>query len=168
MAKQVEAKTGEVIPVIRTWRNPPKTVGMKFEKNIIHHKAFAYDPEIRGLKVVDGDVEDREAYIQSFADECGVYNVLKKYSQTGDMSLLNQGQGFYGDISDIPADELDPAKVAAEASKALGGLNKLLGSELTAEQLASLSSEQISELINKAIAAQVAKAQAADVKKKGE
>lgn len=162
---KVVKQTGEIIPVIHTWRKPKQIKKLKAVDTIIQHYDFAYDPDIRGLKIVETGKEDREAYIQSFASETGVYNILKKYSKTGDVSLLNVREGFYADVSSLPVDELDPAKAQAEATKALGGLNKALGAELTAEQLATMSSEQINDLISKAIAAQASKV---EVQKEGE
>lgn len=167
MPKTVDKNTGEVIQVIHTWRNPKPIVAQKFDKNIIQHYDFAYDPDIRGLKIVEASKEDREAYIQSFASETGVYNILKKYSKTGDISLLNAREGFYADVSNIPSDELDPVKVAAEASKAVAGLNKALGVDLSADELAKMSAEQLNDLINKAVAAAAQKAAPVE-KKEGE
>lgn len=43
------------------------------------------------LKVVNEEVDIRE-YVNSFADECGVENVLKKFARTGDASLFAQHQ----------------------------------------------------------------------------
>lgn len=169
MRKVVKQDTGEVQEVvIHTWRNPQPIKALKCDEKIVQHYDFAYDPELRALKIVEAGKEDREAYIQSFASEAGVYNILKKYSKTGDVSLLNQREGFYGDISDIPSDELDPAKVAAEAGRALGGLNKALGVDLTAEELSKMTAEQLNELINKAIAAQASKVVSDDKPKDGE
>ena len=170
MPKSVVKETGEIIPVIHTWRYPKKIKALKCDEKIIEHKDFGYDTETHLIKVVDAGKEDREEYIQSFASETGVYNILKKYSKTGDISLLNSREGFYADVSSLPVDELDPAKAAQEASKALGGLNKALGVELSADELAKMSSEQLNELISKAVAAAAAKTEVKtdDIKKEGE
>lgn len=159
MAKKVIEDTGEVKTVVHTWRKPREAVALDISKDgVIQHYDFAYDPELRDLKIVEADKEDREAYIQSFAAETGIYNILRKYSKTGDASLLNVSNLSYGDISDLPTDELDPVKAAEAAAEALSGLNSSLGTELTQEQLAAMSSEELNALIQNAVAAAAAKA----------
>lgn len=156
---KVNVETGEVVKV-HTWRDVPevKALDCGKDKSFIQHQDFAYDDETRGLKIVDTEVEDRDAYIQSFAEEAGVYNILKKYSRTGDASLLNVKQGFYGDVASLPSDNLDPEAAKVAAAKALGGLNKSLGTDLSAEELAKLSSEELDALIQKAVQAAASKA----------
>lgn len=149
---KVNEKTGEVF-VSSIEKFVHETVGKESGSMIIQNKDFAWSDEIRDFIVVDGDKEDRQAYIDSFADECGVYNVLKKYAITGDASLLNRKEGFYADISDLPVDELNPAKLEQEAGKSLDALNAALGTSYSAEELSGLSSEQIAEIINNVIAA---------------
>ena len=95
---KVSEKTGEVyISSIEKFVH--ETVGREPGSMIIQNKDFAWSDEIRDFIIVDGDKEDRQAYIDSFADEYGVYNVLKKYAITGDASILNRKEGFYGDIT---------------------------------------------------------------------
>ena len=164
MPKTVDKNTGEILPVIRTWRNPPKVKAVDFSDSIIQHHDFIYDSDTRGLKIVETEKEDRDAYIQSFAKETGIYNILKKYSKTGDASILNVKEGFYGDMTKLPEDNLDPAAAAKAAEQALGGLNKALGSQLTAEQLAKMSSEELNDLISKAVQAAASKTEVKEVK----
>ena len=131
---------------------------------IIQLKDFAWSDEIRDFIVVDGEKEDRQAYIDSFESECGVRNILKKYALTGDVSLLNKGQGFYADLSELPTDELNPGQLQSEASISLNKLNAMLGTSYTAEQLSSMSAEELSNLIK----AKVEEATPKEVKKEGE
>lgn len=42
-------------------------------------------------------------YIDSFAEECDINNILLRYS-CGDVSVLNARQGIYADVSAFPAD----------------------------------------------------------------
>lgn len=167
MSKVHNSETGEIL-VIHTWRNPKPIKGLdcSSKHSIIQHKDFAYDSEKRGLKIVDAEKEDRDAFIQSFASECGIYNVLKKYSKTGDVSLLSQKQGFYGDISELPVDDLDPEAAKKAAAQALSGLNQSLGTQLSAEQLSSMSAEELNALIANAVQAAAAKSN--EAKKEGE
>lgn len=146
----IDKKTGE-IKVSPYSKYMKKSVGLELGTMIFQNMDFAWSDEIRDFVVVEGDKEDRQAYIDSFADDCGVYNVLKKYSLTGDASLLNQHEGFYGDISDIPTDELNPDKLVNDASSSIDKLNQLLGTSYTAEEFASLTSEQLETLISSVV-----------------
>lgn len=157
--KKVSKATGEIIPHVRSWRHPNVIKAQKFSKNIIQHHDFIYDTDKKCLVVVETEKEDREAYIQSFAAECGVYNILKKYARTGDASLLNQRQGFYGDISGLPTDELDPEKAKKAAEKTVKELSKALGQDISMDALMAMTSEDINNLIVKAVEAQKAKVQ---------
>lgn len=168
MAKTVNKETGEVIFKAKSRLNHMDSVGLDFSKNIVQNYDFVYDNEKRDFVVVATDKEDREAYIQSFASETGIYNILKMYAKTGDASILNKKQGFYGDISGLPVDELNPAKVEAAAEKAVGSLSKALGQDLSAEQLANMSAEELEKLVGDAINAIKEKQAPKEVEKDGE
>lgn len=166
MLQKVDKESGEIIPVIHTWRNPPKIKALKADERYVQHFGFEFDVENRCLKVVKTEKEDREAYIQSFVNDCGVYNVLKKYSKTGDISFLQQGSAIYADLSKLPEDNLDPEGAKAAAKVALASLNEKLGLDLTLEELQGMSDAQIAEVVRQAAEAQ---AKPADpVKKEGE
>lgn len=147
MSLIVDKKTGEVI-VSPYSKFQKESTPLEVGSMIIQHQDFVWDDEIRDFKVVDTEKEDRQAYIDSFADDCGVLNVLKKYSLTGDATLLQQREAIYADISDIPADELNVAKVQAAADNSLGKLNQLLGTNYSAEEFAKLSTEELAKLIS--------------------
>lgn len=165
MSRVLDKETGEVKEI--KFRGLHKSVGLDFSKNIIQNHDFQWDNDLRDFKVVETDKEDREAYIQSFAKETGVYNIMKMYAKTGDISVLNKKQGFYGDISNIPVDELNPAKRTAAAEKAVKDLSKALGVDLTSDQLASMSSEELEKLVVDATAAiNAKKAQKVETEKK--
>lgn len=148
----IDKKTGE-LKVTPFSKFMHQTVGRDPGSMIIEKKDFSWSEEIRDFVVVDAGKEDRQAYIDSFKDDAGVYNVLKKYAITGDVSLLNQREGFYGDISGLPVDELNPAARVAEAEKSVDALSKVLGVELTSDQLAKMSVDELNALIQKAVAA---------------
>lgn len=162
----VNKKTGEVY-ISSIDKFVKETVGRDPGSMIIQNQDFSWSEEIRDFVVVEGSKEDRQAYIDSFADECGVYNILKQFAKTGDMSLLNRSEGQYIDISGLPVDELNPAKAAEIAQSSVKKLSESLGVELTSDQLASMTTEQLNELIAKAVDARVAKAAEAP-KKEGE
>lgn len=142
-----------------------ESIGLNTGTMIIQNYEFAWDDATRDFKIVEGSKEDRQAYIDSFAEECGVYNILKKYSITGDVSVFNRSQGFYGDISELPVDELNPDAVAKKAQAAVSNLSGQLGIELTSEKLASMSLDEINQLIEKAV---IAKTQKQSEKKEGD
>lgn len=50
---------------------------------------------------------DMDEYIQSFKEDTDIYVILKKFNMSGDISLLNQKQGFYEDISELPDNHFD-------------------------------------------------------------
>lgn len=153
----INSKTGEV----KFSKFQKETEGLDTGSMIIQNYDFSWSDEIRDFIVVEGSKEDRQAYIDSFADDCGVYNVLKKFAKTNDLSLLNRSESFYGDISDLPVDELDPAKYEAAAAASVASLSKVLGEDITAEKLASMSEAELQALIEKVAAAKVAEKQAA-------
>ena len=171
MVKQVDKETGEV-KVVRSLnlvvRGVHPSVGMDFSYNIIQNHDFQWDNDKRDFVIVETDKEDRDAYIQSFAKETGIYNIMKMYAKTGDASLLNKKQGFYGDISNLPVDELNPAKVEKAAASAVKSLNKALGVNYSAEQLASMSVEDLEKVVADAISAMKAKQAPVEDKKDGE
>lgn len=163
----VDKKTGEVsVSPFSKFDKP--TVGHDCGSMIIQNYDFTWSDEIRDFVVTEADKEDRQAYIDSFADDCGVYQVLKKFAKSGDLSLLNRAEGFYGDISGLPVDELNPAKYAAAAEASTSKLSKVLGVDLTVDQLAALSPDELNDLIAKAVEAKTAKTEKVEEKKEGE
>lgn len=52
--------------------------------------------------LVDDGFIDIYKSIQSYADECDLYSILGQVALSGDESLLNQKEGVYTDISNIP------------------------------------------------------------------
>lgn len=121
----------------------------------IQHYDFAYDGN--KLKVVKTTIEDRDALIQSFADEVGVYNILKRYSMTGDMSLLNQRKALYGDFTSFNNDDLDPVSALARSSESLEKLNQALNTTFDSATLANMSIEELNAVIAQAVAAKTTK-----------
>lgn len=57
-----------------------------------HNRVFHKDKQI-----------DQYARIQSYKDQCLIENIIKR-CVGGDMSVLNQAQGMYGDITAMPTD----------------------------------------------------------------
>lgn len=83
--------------------------------------------------------------IQSYKDECDIYSILKRVAATGDTSLLNQRQGVYADIADVPKDYHQAVKLAKSQDELLSRidaddqnkladlLNRLFGREVVSK-----------------------------------
>ena len=150
MSKQiVETRTGEIIKKY-SQDNPPPVIKQKAGSKIIEHYKLAYDENHKIVrKLVDR--EDRYAYVQSFKDSTGVYNVLRILeSKGGDISILDakNGKGFYADISNVPEDPHSVHEMAEKSKTIVDEYNKILGTSYTAEGLlAALADGTIAKLI---------------------
>lgn len=153
MSPKVNEETGEIFSHVSRFARP--TTPKKGGSMIVQNYGLSYDEKTREMVLIETDKTDLQAYIDSFAEETGVYNILKRFAKTGDVSLLNAKEGFYGDISKLPTDQLNPQKMLKEASKSAKVLSEKLGVQLTAEKLATMSSEELSDLITKAITAKI-------------
>lgn len=54
--------------------------------------------------------------IQSYKDDVDIYNILKRFSETGDSSLLNKRVGAFMDIADLPDNIHDFNNMIKEAA----------------------------------------------------
>lgn len=62
--------------MIHTWRNPPKAEPLDLSDGVVQHKKFeigAYGE----VNIVDGELEDTDKTIQNFAEQAGMYNIVK-------------------------------------------------------------------------------------------
>lgn len=55
--------------------------------------------------------------IQSYKDDVDIYNILKRFSETGDSSLLNKRVGTFMDIADLPDNIHDFNKMLDDAAE---------------------------------------------------
>lgn len=166
MSKVLNKETGEVI-LCHGHYNPrdSKDFAQDCSNKIIEIYDFTFDMDSRELKVVRTGEEDRDALIQTYAKDCGVYNILAKYALTGDASLLSRRQVMTGvDLTKIPVDDLNPGAASVLAASDLEKLNYALGTHLTNEELTGMSSEELQKLISGIVEAKVKAA----VKKEGE
>lgn len=53
------------------------------------------------IKLVVDRIEDTDAIIDSYRESTDINNIMARI-QAGDVSLLNQKQGFYGDFTEFP------------------------------------------------------------------
>ena len=62
--------------------------------------------------------------IQSYKDDVDIYNILKRFSETGDSSLLNKRVGTFMDIADLPDNIHDFNKMLADAAEKYNNLDE--------------------------------------------
>lgn len=140
----------------------PKKVTISYMpkcSNIVHHKQHAYDEHGKVI-VVDLPDEDRQEYINSFADQCGLKNVLAQLQKSGDVlawrSMAYDDKTEAQDVSDIPTNvnEISDAAKNSDASisKALADFNQKTGLSLTLDEFTK--AVQGGNLIDLIVAAQ--------------
>lgn len=122
---------------------------LKKGETIVTHYDFGFKDG--KMVIIEAGKEDREALIQSYAGETGIYNILAKYAKTGDASVLMRTQGYYADVSEYPVDDLDPDAAVKAASNSVAGLNAALGTSYTADDLANMTGEQLEAIIAAAV-----------------
>lgn len=83
-------------------------------------------------KVVEISRVDRQEYIDSFSDDVGILNIMKKVALTGDSSLINQRSRVPGEVDDNGLEKVnditglnDPEMIRNNLSKADQMLNML-------------------------------------------
>lgn len=135
----------------RSWRSPSPLYHTDCSDPIIVHKKWAYNEDHEQVLVETGK-ENVWEKIQSYEDETGVYNVLKICQQRGeslDRLDASHGQGFYGDVSDMPDNIHDLHAQGIKSSSMLDEYNKILGTSYTSEQLlAAFADGSLAALLN--------------------
>lgn len=53
------------------------------------------------IELVESGKEDFQEYIDSFRESCDIRQIIRRVEE-GDLSALNQRQGFYGDVTKMP------------------------------------------------------------------
>lgn len=97
-----------------------KTNSGKAEKII--YKLVNNKGEEPYLKAVGKDnVQDK---INSFKDTCDIKKLIEKYQMLGDESILNQRQGFYADMTDVPNNLIDIKNITEQGKEVFENLNK--------------------------------------------
>ena len=143
---KVNNETGEVYSFRCAWENPVPAVGQDLsreEEEIFEEVApFAIDPATgeflnktsRPLIVSKGKVNIQER-ISSFGREVDLYSILEKFAYSGDTTLLNARDCSYGDISELPNNLNDFAKVVDMQYDKLKELNPELASMVVNENI---------------------------------
>lgn len=76
--------------------------------------------------------------IQSYKQDCDIYNILARFSKTGDQSLINRNVGFFGDIVNIPDNLHDFNKYNADLAEKLKKFSPELQAAIKGSDTATL------------------------------
>ena len=113
--------------------------------------------DVHDFDVIDSveitDVVKRADYINQFADDVGILNVLKKVVKTGDYELLKQanpGVGF--DLTNMPDNWIDALGLKDKAMQSYNKLPEELRKGLSVEDFMSLSMDAVGKKIDDYIA----------------
>ena len=92
-------------------------------RKMVSHVGEAVKTQYIGRYDYNGDVElvedgVRNVYdeIQSYADECSMDNILRRFA-AGDVSVLSKSQGVYVDASQLPEHFVDMCNLVAEVER---------------------------------------------------
>lgn len=153
--------------ICRSWRSPSPLYHTLCDQKIVEHFKWAYDEDHKQVKVSTGK-EDVYALIQSFEPETGVYNVIRLVQARGeglDRLDASRGQGFYGDVSDMPDNIHDLHVRGMETLDLVKKYNDMLGTSFNTEELLAAFADGT---IDKLIAAKIAPASVEEKPAEGE
>jgi hypothetical protein len=68
------------------------------------------------VELVEDGVRNVYDEIQSYADECSMDNILRRFA-SGDVSVLSKSQGVYVDASQLPEHFVDMCNLVAEVER---------------------------------------------------
>ena len=68
------------------------------------------------IELVEDGVRNVYDEIQSYADECSMDNILRRFA-AGDVSVLSKSQGVYVDASQLPEHFVDMCNLVAEVER---------------------------------------------------
>lgn len=115
-------------------------------------------------EAVDNEEYDIQEYINSFADEVGIQNILKKLSISGDKSLLNQtgrealcpdgGLEPIQDYSNVPKNKTEAFNAVVKGVNAFDELPDDVKGKMSMEQFVKFfGQDEFDAYINKVVAA---------------
>lgn len=115
-------------------------------------------------KVVEASRTDRQAYIDSFADDVGILNIMKKVALSGDESLLNQthrvsmpgnskdalGRAVEDivDVTKYQVDQVDALESYKVGAAVYNQLDPELKKKMSFEEVAKMSDTEIDAYLN--------------------
>lgn len=89
--------------------------------------------------------------IQSYKDSVDLNKIIERFRITGDVNLLNQRSGFYGDVSEFPktyAEFLNTANIAREEFAKLPADIRAKFDNSVDKFIASIGSEEFNAIYN--------------------
>lgn len=100
------------------------------EVKVVREDKVTYCEKDKVIKTGEGDDDfiiekvvveesrcDRDEYINSFSDEAGIENIIKKVQITGNTALLNQVPTVYADTTNQPTCAADAQKIVEDGKK---------------------------------------------------
>lgn len=110
------------------WNNEPikpltkeERLAISKKNDIVEDYDFVRD-EKGNLKIKKVGEHSMQEYINSFKDECGLQNMMKKIALGQQVNTI---EGYYGDISEIPTDQLNTRELEKRLADAEATLAKL-------------------------------------------
>lgn len=134
-------------------------------KKITDDKTKAEDYVIEKVVVVTSKVNAHD-YVQSFKEDVGIENVLKKIALTQDFSLLNQRNRPIGEVDEngyemlqdyvgVPSDALEAEKIVKEGKNVFAGLpSDLVNNKSFREFVESATPEELQAYVLKQMESQ--------------
>lgn len=96
----------------------------KFVSNTGSRIHIIYAPEVQEdgtILLVESGKEDTDAIIDSFREETEITTIIKKF-QAGDVSVINQREGFYADVTKMPKTYAEMLQLRIDSQKAFDSL----------------------------------------------
>ena len=124
---------------------------------------------VKKTRVVEFERKNRQDYIDSFAEDVGILNVLKKVAVSGDESLVKQRPDpAFMDLTDFPTNKEDMFNKVKEGVDAFDKLPDDIKKKMSMEQFVNtFGQEQFDALIKEKVDAVLA-AQKVQKEKEGE
>lgn len=96
----------------------------KFVSNPGSRIHILYSPEVQDdgtIILVESGKEDTDDFIDSFREETEITTIIKKF-QAGDLSVINQREGFYADVTKMPKTYAEMLQLRIDSQKAFDSL----------------------------------------------
>lgn len=143
------------------WREPQKMSSMVKIYKEIKPGTFDKDGNILNKEdhniLIEAGEEDLQAKIDSFRDSVDIYKLIEKFILTGDESYINQKQGQYMDISDLPDNINDFQDFKKKALEKASTFDEDLTKNIVVNQ--GISDSDLDAYIQEKVKAEMAKQQ---------
>lgn len=115
------------------WSKADKTISKYVMKDIVKKTGEGENDYVIIKKQVLVSEQDRDEYVQSFADDVGILNVLKKVALTGDASMYNAQANQGIDTTNLPDNKIDAFDVVSKGVLAFDNLPDEIKQKMTME-----------------------------------